>query len=174
MNSPSLLHRMNRPLCLKKTIRRRYRHVSREDAENGLLLFAEKGRWTRLGVYAVHLSVVLLLTGGLIGSLFGFDGSVTIAEGEQTDQILLKNPDTARQLDFQIRCDDFSVSFYDSGAPKEFRSALTLLKEGKPVVTKDIIVNDPLRYGGYQHFSVQLRKTSAPQYCPGFSEPAGR
>ena len=38
-------------------------------------MFGENGRWTRFGVYSVHLSVVLLLIGGLIGSIFGFDGS---------------------------------------------------------------------------------------------------
>ena len=118
----------------------------------GFLLFAEKGRWTRLGVYAVHFSVVLLLIGSLLGSLFGFDGSVTIAEGDQTNQIFLRDTNQALNLDFQIRCDDFSVSFYDSGAPKEFRSALTLLKDNRPVITKDIIVNDPLHYEGINIF----------------------
>jgi hypothetical protein len=90
--------------------------------------------------------------------LFGFDGSVTIAEGEQTDQILLRDSNHILHLDFQIRCDDFSVSFYDSGAPKEFRSALTLLKDGKPVITKDIIVNDPLRYEGINLFQSSYGK----------------
>jgi cytochrome c biogenesis protein len=52
------------------------------------------------------------------------------------------------QLDFEIRCDDFDVSFYDTGAPKEFRSSLTILEQGREVVKKDIIVNDPLRYKG--------------------------
>ena len=49
-----------------------------EKTDKSTLVFGEKGRWTRLGVYAVHLSVVLLLLGGLIGSIFGFDGFVTI------------------------------------------------------------------------------------------------
>ncbi|RJP83001.1 MAG: cytochrome c biogenesis protein ResB [Desulfobacteraceae bacterium] len=142
----------------QKVIGKRYRHVEWETLETGFLLFAEKGRWTRLGVYAVHFSVVLLLTGSLLGSLFGFDGSVTIAEGEQTGQILLRDSDLVLNLDFQIRCDDFSVSFYDSGAPKEFRSALTLLKDGKPVITKDIIVNDPLRYEGINLFQSSYGK----------------
>ncbi len=52
------------------------------------------------------------------------------------------------QLDFEIRCDDFDVSFYETGAPKEFRSSLTILEQGREVVKKDIIVNDPLRYKG--------------------------
>ena len=32
--------------------------------------------------------------------------------------------------------------------PKEYRSSLTILEDGRPVLTKEIIVNDPLRYKG--------------------------
>ncbi len=53
-----------------------YRRI--EEADNGFCVFAEKGRWTRIGVYTVHFSVILLLIGGLIGSIFGFKGFVNI------------------------------------------------------------------------------------------------
>ena len=129
-------------------ISRSYRHCRVEATENGFAVFGEKGRWTRFGVYTVHLSVVLLLVGGLIGSFFGFDGYVNIGEGESVQSIRLRNKPQMLQLGFTIRCDDFDVSFYDTGAPKEFRSSLTILDQGQPVVKKDIIVNDPLRYKG--------------------------
>ncbi len=119
---------------------------------NGVRIFAEKGRWSRLGVYVVHISIVLLLVGGLIGSMFGFDGYVNIAEGEAVNTITLERAEKPFSLDFQIRCDDFDVSFYESGMPKEYRSKLTVLKEGKPVLKKEIIVNDPLRYEGINIF----------------------
>jgi cytochrome c biogenesis protein len=115
-------------------------------------LFGETGRWTRFGVYTVHLSVVLLLIGGLIGSIFGFDGFVTIPEGETVQQVTLRNAGERLRLPFAIRCDDFDVSFYETGAPKEFRSSLTLLENGQPVAQKEIVVNDPLRYQGISIF----------------------
>ena len=128
-------------------------HYSRvEPSGKGFCLYAEKGRWTRLGVYIVHLSVVLLLLGGLIGSLFGFDGFVNIGEGETVDHIRLRTGNNVKPLGFSIRCDDFDVSFYDTGAPKEYRSTLTILENGKAVLTRDIIVNDPLRYRGINIF----------------------
>lgn len=133
-------------------ISHRYRHSQLEETENGFVIFGEKGRWTRFGVYTVHLSVVLLLIGGLIGSLFGFDGYVNIAEGESANQIRLRNKPQMLQLPFTVRCDDFDVSFYDTGAPKEFRSTLTILEQGRIVLTKDIIVNDPLRYQGISFY----------------------
>jgi cytochrome c biogenesis protein len=131
---------------------RRARAVRLEPVEGGFLIFGENGRWTRFGVYAVHLSVVLLLIGGLIGSLFGFDAFVNIPEGESVEQVILRNNAGRLKLDFAIRCDDFDVSFYESGAPREFRSRLTLLEGGRPVVQKDILVNDPLRYKGISIF----------------------
>jgi cytochrome c biogenesis protein len=133
-------------------ISRSFRYQRLEETDQGFALYAESGRWTRLGVYVVHLSVVILLVGGLIGSIFGFDGFVNIPEGETVQAIQLSNSDRKLQLDFAIRCDDFNVEFYDSGAPKEFRSSLTILKQGKPVLHKDIIVNDPLRYEGISFF----------------------
>ncbi|MEW6671159.1 MAG: cytochrome c biogenesis protein ResB [Thermodesulfobacteriota bacterium] len=123
-----------------------------DKTDKNTFIFGEKGRWTRLGVYAVHLSVILLLLGGLIGSIFGFDGFVTIPEGESVGSVQVRNGNTAIPLGFEIRCDDFSVSFYDSGMPKEYRSSLTLLEGGRTVIKKDIIVNDPLRYKGINLF----------------------
>jgi cytochrome c biogenesis protein len=126
--------------------------VQAEAGDAGFSLFGETGRWTRFGVYAVHLSVVLLLIGGLIGSIFGFDGFATIPEGETVQQITLRNSGERLRLPFAIRCDDFDVSYYETGAPKEYRSSLTLLENGRPVAQKDIFVNDPLRYQGISIF----------------------
>jgi len=123
-----------------------------EQTDKGFCVLAEKGRWTRLGVYTVHLSVILLLLGGLIGSIFGFEGFVNIPEGETVNSIRLRKTEQAHNLDFAIRCDNFSVSFYETGAPKEFRSTLSIIEDGTSVLQKDIIVNDPLRYKGINLF----------------------
>ncbi len=123
-----------------------------EDTEKGFCIFAEKWRWTRLGVYVVHLSIILLLIGAVIGSNFGFDGFVNIPEGKGVKSVRISNSAETHPLDFEIRCDDFNVTFYESGAPKEFRSSLTILENSKPVLQKNIIVNDPLRYKGINIF----------------------
>ncbi|QTA78537.1 Putative cytochrome c biogenesis protein, CcsB-like [Desulfonema limicola] len=136
----------------KAYITKNFSYVKTEDTENGFYIFAEKGRWTRIGVYIVHLSILLLLLGSLIGSIFGFEGYVNIPEGESVNSIKLRNNGKMHPLDFEIRCDKFNVSFYDSGAPQEYRSSLVLLKDGKTLTKKDIIVNDPIRYSGINIF----------------------
>jgi cytochrome c biogenesis protein len=146
-------------------ISKQFGYTRVEETEKGLSIFAEKWRWTRLGVYTVHLSVILMLLGGLMGSIFGFQGYVNIPEGEKVDRVRARNADKFRYLGFEIKCEDFNVSFYDNGAPKEYRSSLTILEKGQPVYKKDIIVNDPLRYKGYNFFQSSYGKM-APKADP--------
>jgi cytochrome c biogenesis protein len=129
-----------------------------EETDKGFIIFAEKGRLTRLGVYAVHLSVILLLIGGLTGSFFGFDGSVNIPEGESVNRVFLRNTGEEKLLGFEIKCVEFDVSFYESGAPREYLSKIVIIENGIPVVKKDIIVNDPLRYKGINIFQSSYGK----------------
>ncbi len=133
-------------------ISRRFRYSRIEKTETGYFIFAEKGRRTRLGVYAVHLSVVLLLSGSLVGSILGFDGFVTIPEGETIDHIQLTNTHKTIPLGFAVKCDDFNVKFYKSGAPEEFRSSLSIIENNTITLQQDILVNHPLRYKGINIF----------------------
>jgi cytochrome c biogenesis protein len=126
--------------------------VIRKTDGDTTFLYAEKGRWTRLGVYVVHASVLLLLAGALIGAVFGFKASVRIDEGNQTGRVFESKTRAPIDLDFIIRCNEFEVSFYDSGAPEEFRSNLTIIENGQESFTTDIRVNHPLRYKGINIF----------------------
>lgn len=135
-----------------------YGYCETISADKGFAITAEKGRLTRLGVYGVHLSIVVLLIGSLVGSLNGFEGFANIPEGESSDTIQMRFGNGTIKLPFAIKCDDFDVQFYDTGAPKEFRSKLTIIENGQPVLQKDIIVNDPLRYKGINIFQSSYGK----------------
>ncbi|MDO9068358.1 MAG: cytochrome c biogenesis protein ResB [Deltaproteobacteria bacterium] len=113
-------------------------------------LFAQKTPWCRLSVYFVHLSIIIIFIGALIGSFFGYKGFVNILEGESVSKVMSRS-DREIDLGFSLRLEQFSVSHYASGAPKEFKSILTVLENGKPVpdyTNARIIVNDPLTYKG--------------------------
>lgn len=149
----------------RSVIARRFGKYAFEKSDDGFYIFAEKHRWTRLGVYIVHTGVTLLLIGGIIGSMFGFEGFATIPEGETIDHVQLKNGSGVLPLGFEIRCDDFRVSFYDSGAPKEYLSKLTVLENGTPLFSRDVIVNRPLRFKGINIFQSSYGKMP-PQTFP--------
>lgn len=133
----------------RKFIAKRFRYCKVLPTDQGFAVTAEKGRLSRLGVYVVHFSIVVLLLGGVIGSKMGFEGFVTIPEGEAAEIIDLRHSGRQLKLPFKIRCDDFDVSFYDGGKrPKEFRSVITVVENGEEVLQKNVIVNDPLYYKG--------------------------
>lgn len=120
------------------------------DLDGEQQLFAQKNPWTRLGVYVVHSSILVIFVGAIIGSLFGFNGYVNIIEGSSVTSIEGR---TGKKipLGFELRCEQFTASFYDTGVPKEFKSILTVLENGKPVkdyTNARIVVNDPLHYKG--------------------------
>jgi cytochrome c biogenesis protein len=75
-------------------------------------------------------------------------------------------------LGFEIRCDDFKVEFYDSGAPKEFRSSLSILNEGNVIKQKDIIVNDPLHHEGISIFQASYGQLSPTEVILNFTSRA--
>lgn len=125
-------------------------------------LFAQKNAWCRLGVYVVHLSILVIFIGAIIGSLFGFKGFVTIVEGSSISSFEARNGQQM-PLGFDLRCDQFSVAKYSNGAPKEFKSILTVLENGQPV--KDytnvrVVVNDPLTYKGYTFYQSSYGQAS--------------
>jgi len=58
-------------------------------------------------------------------------------------------------LGFTLRCDQFTVTKYATGAPKEFKSILTVLENGVPVPgykNARVIVNDPMTYKGFTFY----------------------
>jgi cytochrome c biogenesis protein len=50
--------------------------------EHGCQLYAQKGRYTRLGVYITHFSILVILLGALVGIFFGFKGFLNLPEGK--------------------------------------------------------------------------------------------
>jgi cytochrome c biogenesis protein len=139
---------------IRSFLKRIFKDPQRIEGESSVTFYAEKGRFSRLGVYITHLSILIILIGALAGSLYGFRGFVNILEGESVDQLYLreKDEDIAKPIGFSIRCDDFRVTFYDlkraEKIVKEYMSDLTVLENGKEVMKKTIEVNHPLHYKG--------------------------
>ncbi len=122
--------------------------VTEREVEAGHLIAGQKGGWSRTGVYIVHLSILVIFAGAIVGHFTGFKGSVMIPETKTTDRIFNSKTSDAIDLGFEVRCDSFQIHFYDNGMPKEYLSRLTILEDGKEILTTDIEVNSPLTYRG--------------------------
>jgi len=129
--------------------------VSEQVGENGTEFHyaAEKGCWSRLGYYFVHLSILIIFAGGIIGSIFGVKGFVNIPEGEKVSSFYTYGAKQAPiALGYQVECRDFEVEFYENGGPKEYSSDLAIYQAGKLIKEKRIEVNHPLSYQGFTFY----------------------
>lgn len=138
--------------------------VTETDGE--IHLFAQKSPYSRLGVYVVHLSIIVIFIGAIIGSLFGYKAYVQIPEGGAASSVYkMAGRGEQINLGFMVKCEKFSVTFYDTGAPKEFRSVLTVEDKGKPVIqSRPIVVNDPLTYNGITFYQSSYGPAGDPVY----------
>jgi cytochrome c biogenesis protein len=133
--------------------------MCRIESEGPFCAVTETGRWSRLMVYVVHLSVLILLVGALAGSYLGFKGTMNLIEGQTSDEVMLAGGESVRDLPFALRCDKFEVSFYDTGAPKEFKSDLTIIQNDREVLKQSVVVNDPLTFEGITFYQASYGTT---------------
>ncbi|MDI6793657.1 MAG: cytochrome c biogenesis protein ResB [bacterium] len=109
------------------------------------LVSARKRKLPLLGFYLTHLSLLFILSGGLIGGLTGFSTQVVVNEGEILP--IKEAPGLS------VKLNDFWIEYYpDSEMPKDFKSDLTLIQNGQEAVKKTIEVNDPLNYKGVRFY----------------------
>lgn len=83
---------------------RNYKLFEREESEKKFYLF-QKGKWGQIGPEIVHLSLILILVGGIIGGLTGFSTQMKVAEG---------NKKLIPHTENYLKLKDFSIAYYDN------------------------------------------------------------
>jgi len=126
--------------------------------ENNFSLFGERNRISEMAVYIVHASLLLIFLGGNIDALFGWRAFLTLNRGQQSSVVQPQNGST-HELPFAVRCDDAGQENYADGTPKRWWSDLSVIKQGQVVLRKQIVVNDPLVYGGIRFYQASYGKT---------------
>jgi cytochrome c biogenesis protein len=123
---------------------------SQQEEEKGhIFLFSEKNRNGWLFFYLTHLSILIILFGGIISAATGIKGFLQITEGESADNFYEYASKKVYALDFTVRCDKFEIEYYPNTLrPKDYKSYLTIVDEGKEILNKVIEVNKPLQYKG--------------------------
>jgi cytochrome c biogenesis protein len=133
-----------------------WRNPGRLDEEGTSLFFAQKGAWSRLGVYLVHFSVLIILIGAITGTLFGLKAYVYLPEGRATNKVFLQKNQSPVSLGFELRCDGYDRTYYPNGMIKQYRLDLTVLDaERQTTFQKSTIVNDPLSYRGFTFYQAE-------------------
>ncbi len=92
----------------------------------------------KLGSFIIHLSILIILLGGIISSLVGFKEYLYLKEAEVSQ---------VPQTNFYIKLNKFWLEYYsDSRVIKDYKSNLTIIEDGKEILAKTIEVNYPLSY----------------------------
>ncbi len=158
--------RTNDPAKLEAALRARLSgwRFSEAEAEGVRFVRADAGWFNKWGYILAHGGILVILLGGWVSIEFGFRGTMNVVEGGTNDtiQFLRGTEVVEKKLPFTVRCNDFSIAFYPTGQPKEFRSSLTIIDHGKEVLTRDIIVNEPLEYQGIRIYQASFGDGGSP------------
>ena len=123
-----------------------------------LSIFAERNRISEMAVYIVHASLLLIFLGGIVDALWGWRGYVSLTHGQQTNVVGLRDG-KKKDLSFAIRCDGAGQENYKDGSPKKWWSQLVVVQDGRDVQKKEIVVNDPLVFGGVRVYQASYGPT---------------
>jgi len=119
--------------------------VERRDDADATYLFADRFPWTQLATFISHLALILFIAGGLVTALTGFSANIPAGEGTIAPVFAVTDPNQ-----MQIRVDDAVGTFGPRGNPLDFRTHLTIFRNGEEVKSGVTTVNDPLTYDGYR------------------------
>lgn len=100
--------------------------------------------WSRFAAQASHLGLVLIVLGAAIGSAFGSETTFSLLPG---DQALLDEPRPG--FSAAVRLDAFAADFDADQRPVLLDTQVTFLRDGRPVESVRLRVNEPGAFDGY-------------------------
>lgn len=144
------------------------------DAEDQFQLMVEKGKYSRVGVYITHLSLLMIMFGGAAGAIWGVEGAMSIEEGTRVSWMQHNKGSNGGMntmhengapvpgflsLGFDVECEKFTLETYDGSRPKAFRSKLKFYENDVLVHQADIEVNHPTVYKGMTFYQASFNET---------------
>ena len=134
------------PAGLEAALRRRHYRVERIKRSRGATyLFAERFGWSQYGTFVSHLALIMLLVGGLLTVMAGFDRTLALAEDSGAAPLF----DTPGRDQIFVGMDDAVRGIDGDGNIVDFRSFLEI-RRGDETVTCVATVNDPCTAFGYR------------------------
>ncbi len=136
--------------ALKSALRKgRYRVITEQSADGStLFLYGDRDRWSKLVTFVSHAALVMLILTAAFITHFGW-----------REPSLLFNPgvpvNVGHDTDFSVANIGWQIDYYPgTQSIQEYKNTLAVFEGGTQVLTKTIIVNDPLKYKGINFFLV--------------------
>ena len=118
------------------------------------MAYCYKGLIGRIAPIIVHLSMILILVGTIIGSLFGFKAQEIVPKTENFHiQNIIANGPSSIIPNTSSRVNDFWITYTKTKTISQFYSDISILnKQGTEIIRKTISVNYPLVYKGVYYY----------------------
>ncbi len=116
----------------------------RETIRGRWTVHAVRRGWSRFAGQISHLALVLVVIGAAIGAAFGSETTFSLLPG---DQALLDIPSAG--MSAAVRLEGLDAQFGPDGRPRRLDTAVTFLREGRPVASGTLRVNEPGAFDGY-------------------------
>lgn len=118
------------------------------------IIYCYKGLSGRIAPILVHFSMILILLGTIIGSLFGFKAQEIIPKTESFHiQNVLSNGQLTTIPNVSARINDFWITYTKNKTVSQFYSDISILSnKGNEIDRKTISVNYPLIYKGVYYY----------------------
>jgi cytochrome c biogenesis protein len=129
---------------------RRRRYSVRTEVEGGTTyLFADRFPWAQLATFVSHLALILFLAGGFVTVLTAHEQQIFVAEGDAAGApvFAVDNKDH-----MQVYVKQAVGVFNPDGSAADYRTFLTVYKDGRQVADGVTTVNGPFKYGGYRFY----------------------
>jgi cytochrome c biogenesis protein len=118
------------------------------------IIYCYKGLIGRIAPILVHFSMILVLTGTIIGSLFGFKAQEIVPKTENFHiQNIINNGQFTIIPNTSARINDFWITYTKNKTISQFYSDISILNnQGNEIDRKTISVNFPLIYKGIYYY----------------------
>jgi hypothetical protein len=100
-----------------------------------------RGRAPRVGSLLLHVSMVVILAGGVVTAVFGFRYAAPVYLSAGDEMVV-------EEGDFTIRVKAASTEFSDEGVVSEYFSDVVVIEDGEEILSRRIEVNKPLIHNG--------------------------
>jgi cytochrome c biogenesis protein len=125
------------------------------------IVYCYKGLIGRIAPIIVHISMILVLSGTIVGSLFGFKAQEIIPKTETFHiQNVLTNGQLTKVPNISARINDFWITYTKQKTVSQFYSDISILSnEGNEIIRKTSFVNSPLIYKGIYYYQTDWNLT---------------
>jgi cytochrome c biogenesis protein len=125
--------------------------LEHQERTHGTILQATRYKWQGWGDFIVHVSIVLILAGALVGAVWGFKEFMMVIPGQSRGM---------EHKPWTLTLDDFKVYYYsETGSPSRYQSRVRLSSGERLITQSTIIVNKPLDVGGVRFYQASWGMT---------------